>query len=206
MTGDKNFAFGIAILGAGRSRRMGTPKLLLPWRGTSIIGHLLEVWRRLGASTIAVVCAADDKLMKKELERLGFPLGQTLQNPNPDTGMFDSIKLAANWPDWNQTLTHVVFALGDQPQISHSTLQELLACSLKSPNCICQPCYGGHPRHPVSFPRAFLRDLGLSSAPDLKAFLSSTAINRVFCESIDPALDWDIDTPDDYKRAIEQPG
>src|SRR5438270_909376 len=171
MTGNPDFAFGVAILAAGRSRRMGTPKLLLPWGGTSIIGHLLNVWRQAGASTIAVVCAADDNLMKKELERVGLPLGQTLQNPNPDTGMFGSIQLAANWPSWNQTLTHVIFALGDQPQISNSTLKKLLTCSQNSPHCICQPRYGGHARHPVSFPRGFLRDLGLSSAPDLKAFL-----------------------------------
>ena len=49
-------AFGVVILGAGASTRMGRPKLLLPWGDTSIIGHLLGQWRGLGARPIAVVC------------------------------------------------------------------------------------------------------------------------------------------------------
>ncbi|MGH7953692.1 MAG: NTP transferase domain-containing protein, partial [Limisphaerales bacterium] len=28
------------ILGAGASARMGRPKLLLPWGGTTVVGHL----------------------------------------------------------------------------------------------------------------------------------------------------------------------
>ncbi len=47
--------FGVIILGAGASSRMGTPKLLLPWRDTTIIGHLISQWRELGAAQIAVV-------------------------------------------------------------------------------------------------------------------------------------------------------
>ena len=47
--------FGVVILGAGASSRMGRPKLLLPWGDTSIIGHLIEQWRALAAAQIAVV-------------------------------------------------------------------------------------------------------------------------------------------------------
>ena len=45
--------FGVIILGAGASSRMGRPKLLLPWRGTTVIGHIIYQWRELGAAQIS---------------------------------------------------------------------------------------------------------------------------------------------------------
>jgi len=46
---------GALILGAGKSARMGRPKLLLPWHGTTILGHLIQQWKRLSVEQIAVV-------------------------------------------------------------------------------------------------------------------------------------------------------
>ena len=48
-------AFAVVILAAGASSRMGRPKLLLPWRGTTVVGHLISQWRELGAAQIAIV-------------------------------------------------------------------------------------------------------------------------------------------------------
>jgi CTP:molybdopterin cytidylyltransferase MocA len=39
------FAFGVVILAAGASTRMGTCKLLLPWGEKTILTHLLDQWR-----------------------------------------------------------------------------------------------------------------------------------------------------------------
>src|SRR5437868_3705961 len=89
--------FGTIILAAGRSRRMGQPKLLLPWGRTSVLGHLIEQWNRLGAEQLAVVSAADDAAIHAELERRGFPSKNRIYNPDPDRGMFSSIQSAANW-------------------------------------------------------------------------------------------------------------
>jgi molybdenum cofactor cytidylyltransferase len=47
--------FGVILLAAGRSRRMGRAKLLLPWGEASVLGHLVSQWRSLGATQLAVV-------------------------------------------------------------------------------------------------------------------------------------------------------
>ena len=57
---ERAFSVGVVILAAGRSARMGRPKLLLPWGGTSVLGHLIRQWEALGAKQIAVVCAPDE--------------------------------------------------------------------------------------------------------------------------------------------------
>jgi molybdenum cofactor cytidylyltransferase len=48
-----SLALGAVILAAGRSTRMGQPKLLLPWGKTSVLGHLIGQWQSAGAGQIA---------------------------------------------------------------------------------------------------------------------------------------------------------
>ncbi|HOW79579.1 MAG TPA: NTP transferase domain-containing protein, partial [Verrucomicrobiota bacterium] len=74
-------ALGVVLLAAGRSARMGKPKLLLPWGGTSVLGHLIRQWQSLGAAQLSVVCAAGDSALAAELDRLGFPAENRILNP-----------------------------------------------------------------------------------------------------------------------------
>src|ERR1017187_6201831 len=90
---ERTFSVGVVILGAGRSARMGKPKLLLPWGGTSVLGHLIEQWQALGARQIAIVCAARDQTMQMELDRLSFAKVNRICNPAPEGGMFSSIQI-----------------------------------------------------------------------------------------------------------------
>src|SRR5260370_30859135 len=98
-------ALGTVILAAGRSRRMGQPKLLLPWGPTSVLGHLLEQWQSLGAKQIAVVVGATDRVLERELDRLNFANKNRIVNEAPERGMFSSIQCAALWPGWDAQLT-----------------------------------------------------------------------------------------------------
>src|SRR5271169_6647644 len=88
---------GVVILGAGASSRMGRPKLLLPWKDTTIVGHLIRQWRGLGARQIAVVHRPGDAPLAAELDRLDFPAKDRIVNPQPERGMFSSIVCAAEW-------------------------------------------------------------------------------------------------------------
>src|ERR1039457_6654776 len=117
------FSVAAVILGAGRSARMGQPKLLLPWGGTTVLGHLIEQRQALGAKQIAVVCAPGDLAVRTELDRLGLPEANRIYNPAPERGMFSSIQCAAQWPGWQAALTHWAIVLGDQPHLKPQTLR-----------------------------------------------------------------------------------
>src|SRR5258706_11130408 len=91
---------GIVILAAGASRRMGRPKLVLPWGGRSLLGHQIATWKELLARQIAVVCGAGHGPIWAELDRLQFPGQDRILNPHPEAGMFSSIRCAAQWPNW----------------------------------------------------------------------------------------------------------
>ena len=193
---------GVVILGAGASSRMGRPKLLLPWRGTTVIGHLLSQWRKVGAAQIAVVLRPDDAALAEELDRLSFSKSDRIENPQPERGMFSSIVCAADWPGWRKEISSWAIVLGDQPHLRSETLRQFLEFSAQNADAICQPEFGGRTGHPVMLPRAVFGSLKRSGAANLKDFLKHSSAPRVLCSVADPGVSLDMDTPTDYKRLV----
>ena len=197
--------FGVAILAAGASTRMGRPKMLLPWAGTSVIGHVIEVWTaRLSAAQVAVVCAPEPSPVPGELDRLKFPTQNRITNPAPESGMFSSIQAAAAWHGWNHGLTHFALALGDQPHLASESLRTLLDGAKGQPDAIYQPSFNGRARHPVIFPAQEFQALAETEHRTLRDFLAAS--KRVLIEVNDPGLDLDLDYPADYLAARELAG
>jgi molybdenum cofactor cytidylyltransferase len=193
-------ALGVVILGAGASVRMGRPKLLLPWRDTTVIGGILSQWRELGAGQIAVVLRPNDAALNEELDNLDFPTANRIENPRPERGMFSSIVCAANWDGWHHETAAWAIVLGDQPHLQTETLARLLEFQAQNPGRICQPMSGGRLAHPVILTSSAWEELQTTRADTLKDFLKLTPQPRVQCEINDPGLSLDLDTPEDYKR------
>jgi len=194
------FQFAVVILGAGRSSRMGRPKLLLPWGTTTVLGHLIRQWTGAGATQIALVRAAEDEALDKERIRAEASTDSII-NPAPERGMFSSIQCAAQSSAWKAVVTHWVIALGDQPHLRPDTLKRLIATVQKEPRAVWQPARNGRPRHPVVLPKSAFERLRTFGASDLKEFLNSAPETRRTVEVNDEGLDLDIDTPEDYERA-----
>ena len=198
-----SLAFGVILLGAGASSRMGRPKLLLPWGRTSVVGHLIAQWRALGAEQIAIVCAPGDLRLQAELDFVGLPQHDRIENPEPGRGMFSSVLCAASWNGWKTGLTHWAIVLGDQPQLQQGTLRALVDFQAGHPNAICRPSYGGHARHPVLLPRGALDELRQSNAPSLRDFLDANSSPRAEVPLEDGGLALDLDRPEDYEIAVK---
>jgi molybdenum cofactor cytidylyltransferase len=194
--------FGVVILGAGASSRMGRPKLLLPWGATTVVGHIISQWRELGASQIAVVLRDNDLSLTVELDRLNVPQTDRIINPQPERGMFSSILCAANWNGWRDNLNSFAIALGDQPQLRLGMLRELLACHSEHPDRLCQPEFEGRGRHPILLPRPLFNELKRTSAGTLKDFLKLIPASAVQYPINDITLSLDLDTPEDYINAM----
>jgi len=222
------FRLGVIILGAGASSRMGRPKLLLPWKGTSVIGHLIRQWEILGASQIAVVVRPNDEPLHAEFDRLDFPqvlvarasrpfdnglpneqAGRLchcrIENPKPERGMFSSICCAAKWNGWRDELTSWAIVLGDQPHLQLDTLRALLDFHRDHPEAICQPTHEGHGYHPVLLRRLGFEQLKQTRAETLDFFLKQNSAQLIKCPIQDSGLALDLDTPEDYKQLTSEP-
>jgi len=197
------FQFAAVILGAGRSSRMGEPKLLLPWGKGTILEHLIEQWLSLGASQVAVV-VADNPAVADVVRRDGR--AACITNPDPDRGMFSSVRCAAAWRDWKPGIAHWAISLGDQPHLRRTTLSELIEAVQTDPQGVWQPSYRARRRHPVVLPESAFQALRQTGATDLKNFLESPSIARRTVGVDDPGLEIDIDTPEDYVRAKKLAG
>jgi molybdenum cofactor cytidylyltransferase len=198
----------VVILAAGRARRMGKPKLLLPWHGSTIIAHEIETWRTIerpngngnsGAEVRVVVGARPDPI-QDELDRLHFPENSRIVNANPDDGMFSSIRCAAR-VKWAEELTHFAIILGDQPHLKRTTLQKVLHIAEEEFDSICQPRHGSKLAHPVILPRNFFVQLADTKFEKLSEFLADQDVEPVDVD--DPGLELDIDVAADYEQALK---
>jgi molybdenum cofactor cytidylyltransferase len=200
-----NVQLGVVILGAGASARMGQPKLLLPWKSTTVIGQIISQWRGLGAAQIAVVLRENDVALADELARLDFSKHNCIVNPQPERGMFSSVVCAANWSGWKKEISHWAVALGDQPHLKTETLRSLLEFAAQHPGAVCQPEFAGRERHPVVLPREVFLALNRSRETSLKDFLQRSTAARRRCAVDDAGLALDLDTPEDLERAKRLP-
>ena len=73
---------------AGSSSRMGRPKLLLPYRDTTVAGALLATLRRAGVERIVLVAAAADAALQAWARDAGVTVAV---NEQPERGMLSSI-------------------------------------------------------------------------------------------------------------------
>jgi len=201
---EASFCLGATILAAGRSVRMGRPKMLLPWGETSILGHLIKQWELAEASPVMVVHAAYDQTVLAELDRLAFPAQQRVENPKPDRGMFSSVLCAAESIARFPILTHYAFVLGDQPHLQIETLVNLIEFARQHPDQVCQPIRENKYRHPVVLPRSAIVALSRSKAANLKEFLLAYEVAGFPCN--DPGFGLDIDRPEDYEKALALAG
>lgn len=195
------FQFGAVLLAAGKSRRMGRPKLLLDWGGKTVLDSLLTQWKRLRSAQIAIVHREGDEPLCDELHRVAVKPVGAIPNANQDADMFSSLRCASRWPGWNKRLTHFVIILGDQPHLQDAMLEAFLGFSRQNRESVCQPRYQGRARHPVILPRDLFFSLARTRAQSLAEFLNRPQTRRAFFEVADPGVALDLDTSADYKKA-----
>ena len=189
----------IVILAAGRSSRMGRPKQLLPWAGTTLLRYAVEQARGLDA-TVFVVLGAHHQLLRDHLA--GNDLC-TVVNEQFDAGMASSIRCGVEAvAATHQQFMPVLFMLVDQPQVDTTYLQRLVEMHGRYPDQIIATAYGDKSGVPALFPAADAVDLlALTGEGGAGAYLARQR-NRVQLVQPDTPL-FDLDTPQDYHRRYE---
>jgi molybdenum cofactor cytidylyltransferase len=185
---------GGIILAAGGARRMGQPKLLLPWRGEPIIRHTARHALEAGLSPLVVVTGSNGERVEQALD--GLPV-QFIHNPDWQMGQSTSVKcgLAALPADCGS----VAFLLGDQPQIPAHLVRALVEKHSRSLAPLTCPLVGEQRGNPVLFDRSTFADFATLTG-DAGA---RQIINRYPVDYLpwhDQSLLWDVDTPEDYAR------
>jgi molybdenum cofactor cytidylyltransferase len=190
------------ILSAGESKRMGTPKQLLPWGNTVIIQQVIDnaLSSRLGMVLVVLGYHVD------EIAGRIRPSSKTriLVNQKYKIGMSSSMKFGIkNAPTDSEAL---MLLLGDQPLISSGIIDKLIDAYYAGKNGIIIPVYDGQRGHPVIFDSRFRKELQAIGNGGAMEVINKHA-DDIFEVPVDSQnILIDIDTPQDYQEAKKQAG
>ncbi len=183
------------LLAAGRSRRMGAFKPLLPFGDTTVIESCLNNLHTAGIENIVVVVghrAADIRAQLKQLN-VSFAL-----NPDPDSQMSTSIARGVELIDENAKA--LLISLVDHPAVP-SDVVTLLINEWNQGAKLIQPEYNGRGGHPVLIDLVYRHELlALDPRRGLRALIAAhlEEVRRVSVDS--PYIARDMDTWEDYLR------
>ena len=180
------------LLAAGKSRRMGSCKQLLPLGGVTVIGRCLDALVTGGAGEVVVVVSEAGNEVADAAR--AYPV-RIVVNPESDGDMASSVRAGRDAlpPD----VGGVIVALCDYPLVSAATVTRLIEEHADSPGIII-PCHGERRGHPLLFPRAILNEL--TGCLILRDLVQRNP-ERIRCLDVDdPGVLIDMDTPEDHLR------
>jgi CTP:molybdopterin cytidylyltransferase MocA len=196
---DPSHTIAAIVLAAGMSRRMGRHKPLLPIGDRTMIAHVVDGFLSADVASIHVVTGFD---AANVMAALGTRDAIQVHNPNYFDGMLSSVKCGVRAV---RNVRAFFISLGDQPFILPSTLRDMETNASRAP--IVRPSCRGRHGHPLLI-GSHLADeiLALGSHETLNDFMKRHADQIHEIDIDDPGVVEDIDTPEDYARALARKG
>jgi molybdenum cofactor cytidylyltransferase len=186
------------LLAAGRGRRMGQAKQLLPWPSTggskplvaaafdsiaSVCRHMVVV---LGHEAEAVAAALESRKFHREVS-------------DPDAEMFVSTCAGLQAAQQIDSAADVLLHPGDHPAVQTNTLDALVRVSGNHPESAIMPVYLGNGGHPVLIPAGLVDPiLSYDGSGGLRQFWRAYPTTCLRLVVSDPSVVQDLDTPSDY--------
>jgi molybdenum cofactor cytidylyltransferase len=140
------------VLAAGASRRLGQPKQLLAYRGSTLLDATLTAARACGFDQLLVALGAASAQVRSSVD---LDSAQVVENQDYSTGCSSSI--AAALPSVDVRAGGLVLLLGDQPGISPAAVAALTA-DASVPMAVCR--YDNSLGHPMWFRKDLFVELG----------------------------------------------
>lgn len=187
---------GAVVMAAGRSKRMGRPKMDLPWGETTVIGQVVSVLQLSGVQDVIVVTGGNRETVELALEGLML---HTIHNPEYANGEMTKT-LQVGLSAMGKDIEAALVVLGDQPQIEQSVVNTIISAYQQGQRLVV-PSYQMRRGHPWLVDRSFWDGLmGLRPPETLRDFLNihSSKIHYVNVDT--PSIVQDLDTPGDYHR------
>jgi molybdenum cofactor cytidylyltransferase len=190
------FATGL-VLAAGGSRRLGRPKQLLPYRGGTMLGHVLETARGCGFDQLVVAIGGSAAAVREHVDLRGADVAV---NPAFGDGCSSSIAAALRVVD--PRAETLVLLLGDQPGVTAATVRALLAGRGGAPLAACR--YDDGRGHPLAFGRAMFGELASLHGDKGVWRLLDRRAGEVAEVPVAGPIPRDVDTPADYRAVLAE--
>jgi molybdenum cofactor cytidylyltransferase len=188
------------ILAAGESKRMGSPKMLLPFKGLTMIENVIANVSDSQVNNIMVVLGAVRepivKLVRTKAVNYCF-------NENYIDGMLSSVVCGFR----NIPIDHgaVLVFQGDQPLVTPKVINSVIDVYLSSGKGIVIPVYKSKRGHPVLIDRKYRLEINKLSPDDgLRSLAHKFPDDVLEVETDEAGILRDFDTYDEYKNGINK--
>lgn len=196
------------VLAAGRSQRMGKPKLLMPFRGEALIMPVLRAAQACDAQGIPLFWPVVTVIAPYSSPELRGIIANchnmySVVAPHADEGMSHSLRVGMA----EVLITSdpvppagVCVLLGDQPLVDSALLVRLCDAFRMDPYSFIVPVHRGQRGNPVIIPASHFSDVAAlnGDAGARSLFLQSQASVRTV-EAGSVAVLTDVDTPEAYR-------
>ncbi|MFB0566305.1 MAG: NTP transferase domain-containing protein [Candidatus Aminicenantaceae bacterium] len=186
------------ILAAGESKRMGKPKLLLPFGDKTIIETVVQIVIDSKVDETLVVLGSDWKEIEKKIRR--FPLKISV-NPDFQKGMLSSVKWG--FKKIPEDTRAVLVTLGDQPSVSTNVINKVIETFNSTEKGIVLPVYDKNRGHPVLIDMKYRGEVeALSPDVGLRELVYSHSEDLLEVEVKTSSVLQDIDDKEDYESEL----
>jgi len=187
------------ILAAGQSKRMGQPKMLLPWENTTVLGKVIETIQHAEVEDILVVTGGARSEVEKLVAQYGSPL-RVVHNENFEhEEMLASIQLGLQGQ--KPKAQAALICLGDQPQVEEGSVRIVCEAFRKNGSSIIVPSYQMRRGHPWLIAKELWGEVLQMSPPgSMRDFLNNHKNDILYMDVNTPSILQDLDTPEDYLK------
>jgi molybdenum cofactor cytidylyltransferase len=187
------------VLAAGASRRLGEPKQLLAYKGTTVLGATLDMARSCRFDQLLVAVGA---AWSEVADRVDFRDCEVVENAQYASGCSSSIGAAIEVVD--DRAEGIVLLLGDQPDVTSGAVTTLIEGAGASPLGVCR--YGDGLGHPFWFGCRVFDDLVALHGDKAVWKLLESGRYPVREVEIDGNIPLDVDTWQDYEALLAAAG
>jgi len=186
------------ILAAGQSKRMGQPKMLLPWGKVTVIEHVIATFLNAGIEDVLIVTGAAHDLVEKATRQ--YPV-QRIYNSGYTTGeMLSSLQCGLR--ALSDQAQAALIGLGDQPQVQERTVRLVCETYLESKSRLVVPSFQMRRGHPwLVTPPLWDELLQMQPSESPRGFLNRHADEIRYVEVDTASILADLDTPEDYQKS-----
>jgi molybdenum cofactor cytidylyltransferase len=194
----RKFISGL-VLGAGASSRFGQPKQLLLYRGSTLLGWVIDQAERAAGldEVIVVLGRAADEIR----EKVNFANAKVVENPVFGEGCASSYRAGIEALDPRSDAIMII--LGDQPGVDPETIDRVADEWRQGDGQIALAAYQGRKGHPMLFARPLFGQLVELHGDKAAWKLVDANPDLVRVIPFDRPFPEDIDTPEDFRHAVE---
>jgi molybdenum cofactor cytidylyltransferase len=184
------------ILAAGESKRMGEPKMLMPWGKSTVLQTVISTFQASGIKDILVVTGG----ARQQIETLIGKTVETVFNEDYQKGeMLSSIQLGLSVK--MREASAALICLGDQPQVEERTVRSICNTFQLNKSQLVVPSYEMQRGHPWLVARPLWDEiLAIKPPKTLRDFLKKHAREIHYVIADNPSVLADLDTPEDYAK------